>query len=66
MPRNQEGRLGQIEYEAWLRGQKKAQSEFSASLPDDGFEDAEIETNDVGKIRKMPAPKPIGGSSLDD
>ena len=64
--RELEGKVSQLEYELWLKWQKKSNAEWSASLPDDGFVDEQLSSDSLGKIYRAEQPVKIGGSSLDE
>jgi hypothetical protein len=64
--RELEGKVSQLEYELWLKWQKKSNAEWSASLPDDGFVDEKLTGDSLGKIYRTEQPVKIGASSLDE
>lgn len=64
--RELEGKVSQLEYELWLKWQKKSNAEWSASLPDDGFVDEQLSSDSLGKIYRAEQPAKNGASSLDD
>ena len=64
--RELEGKVSQLEYELWLKWQKKSNAEWSASLPDDGFVDEQLSSDSLGKIYRTEQPAKNGVSSLDE
>ncbi len=64
--RELEGKVSQLEYELWLKWQKKSNAEWSATLPDDGFVDEQLSSDSLGKIYRTEQPAKNGASSLDE